>query len=813
VTAPAFSDLSLLAETVARIVWGKPSSEAASQLRWGTHGSRVLNRENGVWYDHERNTGGGTLDLVPGENKDDRLRWLRERGLIGNAKGTERKRNSATASPPIIATYDYTDESGELLFQVVRLAPKAFRQRRPRPEGGWTWSLGDARRVLYRLPEVRDAIVNGRIVFIVEGEKDADNLRNIRFTATCNPSGANKWTQDYSKTLHAADVVIVGDHDGPGRAHVAQVASSVHGVAHRVRLLDLQKAWPACPPKGDISDWICAGGTAEKLVELIESLPEWTPVTRITAEDRVDDAADAATNENAEIEHLAKLPSLQYEREREGAAERLSVRARIVDRLVAQKRQELIPHDGKQGRALSLPEPEPWHEHIDGTELLQGLSAAIRQHVVMLDHFADATALWVLHSYLLEVLNISPRLAITAPEKRCGKTTLLDVLNALVWRPLALSNASTPGIFRAIEKARPTLLLDEGDSFLLGNEEMRGVLNSGHRRGGSVLRTVGDNYEPRQFETFSACAIAMIGKLPDTLSDRSIMIELQRRLPGERIEPFRYDRTKHLDELARKAARWAADNADRIRIADPVMPPGVFNRAADNWRPLLAIADLAGGEWPQRARRALQTAQATVEDGSTLVELLGDICAIFDERGIDRLTSVDLAAALAAIEGRPWAEWKAGKSLSLYGLARLLKPLKIRPGTIRVGNQTAKGYYLFQFDDVFRRYLGRERSSPSHSHNVDEMASSRASRSVTSESLVTDEKRKKSDNDGHRDDVTVAKPGSPKLSKLDIGSDGPSANTRSALAATPLKEQVRGGDGLMDDEVPDFEELIRCVPR
>jgi Protein of unknown function (DUF3631) len=757
------SDLALLCEPVARIVWGEPSSETVSELRWGTHGSRVVNRAKGVWHDHENRVGGGTLDLVPGTTKNDRLQWLRDRGLIGTARGGPRKsRNGGSAPFTIIATYDYTDESGALLFQVVRLAPKGFRQRRPNGKGGWTWSLGDTRRVLYQLPEVRDAVASGRLIFIVEGENDADNLRRLGFTATCNPGGANKWRSEYSESLRGAEVVIIGDNDDAGRAHVEQVASSLHGVARRVRVLVIAKIWPACPEKGDISDWIEAGGTAEALNALIEGLPEWT--TGTSAAGRGDGAGDAGAvvDDDGEIERLAKLTPLKYERERAAAAERLSLRTQILDKLVTAKRKELGQNDGKQGRPLSLPEPTPWHERVDGADLLREVSGAIRQHVVMPDRCAAATALWVVHTHLLDVLHITPRLAVISPEKQCGKTTLLDVLRCLVCRPIEVSNTTTSPIFRTIEKVRPTLLLDEGDTFLSDNEEMRGILNSGHRRGGAVLRTIGDDFEPRQFGTYAACAIAMIGQLPGTLADRSITIELQRRLADEAVEPFRLDRTEHLDRLASKVARWTADNADHLRAADPLMPPGVFNRIADNWRPLLAIADLAGGEWPQRVRRALAAIQATAEDISVRVQLLADIRSIFSGRRLDRLPSGELVDALISIEGRPWAEWKAGKQLSQNGLARLLKPLKIRPGTKRFDGEkeTAKGYYLSQFEDAFRRYLAQDgERNPSHRHNIDEMGTFEAGPSVTPEPSVTDGKSEKPNNDGPCDGVTDADPG------------------------------------------------------
>src|SRR5262249_53549637 len=158
-----------------------------------------VHRMKGVWFDHERNVGGGTLDLVPGGTKDGRLQWMRDHGLMTKApSGPRKKRNGGRAPFTIITAYDYTDEAGALLVQVVRLPPKDFRQRRHNGKNGWTWSLGKTRRVLYRLPEVRNAVAGGRLVFVVEGEKDADNLSGLGITATCNPGGANKWRPEYT---------------------------------------------------------------------------------------------------------------------------------------------------------------------------------------------------------------------------------------------------------------------------------------------------------------------------------------------------------------------------------------------------------------------------------------------------------------------------------------------------------------------------------------------------------------------------------------------------------------------------------------
>jgi uncharacterized protein DUF3631 len=472
--------------------------------------------------------------------------------------------------------------------------------------------------------------------------------------------------------------------------------------------------------------------------------------------DRKQNGYDKSEIIQLEIRRLAKLGPVEYEHERTPAAERLEMRASALDRAVGAERKK-SGDDGKQGHALILPEPKPWPDPVDGAELLHDLAASIRRYVVMPDYSADATALWIVHTYMLDTLHISPRLAVASPEKGCGKTTLLDVLTPLVWRPLSIANTTASPIFRAIEIQRPTLLIDEADTFLGENEELRGILNSGHRCGGSVLRTVGDDFEPRQFSTYSACTIALIGRLPGTLADRSIAVELQRRLDSEPIESFRSDRTGHLDKLASKAARWAADNVDRVRAADPLMPPGIYNRVADNWRGLVAIGDAAGGEWPQRARRALEATRAVAEDDSIRVQLLTDIRAIFAECGVDRLPSGDLVEALLAIECRSWAEWKkSGKPLSPTGLARLLKPLKIVPDSIRVGDRTPKGYYLAQFEDVFRRYLPQEGGfQPQHRNKADEMGASSIFEPQQTDGVLRFEKSEKPDNDGHCCGVAV----------------------------------------------------------
>jgi putative DNA primase/helicase len=277
---------------------------------------------------------------------------------------------------------------------------------------------------------------------------------------------------------------------------------------------------------------------------------------------------------DSELKRLAALGTAAYERERIAAAKGLNVRASILDKLVAAER----PDGGLlgNGRPLELPSPEPWHEPVDGAVLVGELEAAIRKYVVLSDDSALAVGLWALHAHCFSHFSCTPRLAITSPERRCGKTTLLDVMGPLVPRPLPTANVTAAATFRTIELQQPTLLIDEADTFLGDNEELRGILNSGHRQGGQVIRTVGDDHEPRTFSTHCPVAIAQIGKLPDTLADRSIHISMKRRAPGENVARLRIGKTSELVELDSKAARWTSDNIEAIRDCDPVVPDEKF---------------------------------------------------------------------------------------------------------------------------------------------------------------------------------------------------------------------------------------------
>lgn len=272
-----------------------------------------------------------------------------------------------------------------------------------------------------------------------------------------------------------------------------------------------------------------------------------------------------------------------------------------------------------------------------------------------------------------------------------------------------MSNITSAALFRTIETLKPTLLMDEADTYLKQNPELIGILNSGEKKNGAhVVRTVGDNHEPKKFRTWAPKAIGLIRKLPATLEDRSICIPMQRRRKKEKKEKLRLDRLQDYEQLKQKIARWVKDHYESLCKADPTSMPDLSNdRAEDHWRPLLAIADEAGGDWPEKARHAARMLSGKKEsqDNSASELLLEDIRNVFYRSQKERITSVDLLNALVGLEERPWAEWNRGKKITPKQIATRLRPFEIKSKDLRFGNRTLKGYERAEFEDAFSRYL------------------------------------------------------------------------------------------------------------
>jgi hypothetical protein len=355
----------------------------------------------------------------------------------------------------------------------------------------------------------------------------------------------------------------------------------------------------------------------------------------------------AVLSREGEIVRLSRLDPLDYEQERKLKAGELGIRVGALDDAVQRRRRAAgtapalveAPADGA-GRGLDLDDPVPWPEAVEGRVLLAELEAALRRHIILGDHELVLVVLWIVGTHVFNEFAIFPRLFITAPERGCGKTTLLDLAEMLVPRPIKVENITTAALFRTIEAARPSVLLDEADAFVRRNEELRGVIDSGHKRNGSVIRLVeiDGKLEPRKFSTWAPMALAAIQDLPGTIEDRSIRVKMERRRADEPVQSLY--RANGLANLARKLVRWAADNAVELSAADPEMPDGIVNRKANNWLPMLAIAEAVGGGWSDRVRQAAVALNSEGGAESTEINLLADIRAAFLEKpGVTVLSS------------------------------------------------------------------------------------------------------------------------------------------------------------------------------
>lgn len=337
---------------------------------------------------------------------------------------------------------------------------------------------------------------------------------------------------------------------------------------------------------------------------------------------------------------------------------------------------------------------------------LAGVETFVRRYVAFpSDHEPVAVALWVGHAQVVERFDVSPILAVTSAELRSGKTRVLDCLELLVPEPFRVVIPSEAVVYTILaQRPRRTMLLDEADAIFGPRtadkyEGIRAILNSGNRAGTPVLRVKldGKRREVDAFDVFGPKAVAGIGKLPDTVADRAIPIRMRRRAPDEPVARFR-QRTATAEASAIEPPRWSAIPL----VTDVPVPDELNDRAADSWEPLLAIADAAGGAWPQRARLAAVALSSAEDDQVSVgIRLLGDIREVFD--GTDHLPTADLLERLHDLDDAPWSEWY-GKPLTARGLARLLEPYRIGPQQRRMGG-AHRGYFVSDFTDAWQRYL------------------------------------------------------------------------------------------------------------
>ena len=723
-----------------------PKSIYQGECRFGTKGALSVNLQLGCWFDHSAGTGGNPIMLVEhlkGCDQASAYTWARAWLATGipedpdpGAGGSQTSKSetvralarqyhsalqdplgtpaqayleSRALTPPYPDCVKYladartgegavvavlTDSAGTAVALQVGYIDSRGRksvvepQRRlyPLAEG---WSSCGCIRIPADRSQQSGSRRNGTglpyvgCAAITEGLEDALSVRMALNTNVCATVGVS----NIGKVIPPeSEVIVFRDGDEPG----SLADRSLNVGLSRLFVAGRNALYVTDPGPGvDTNDWLEMSGPSGVLT-LEQEASLYTP-----------------TRDNM-LERAAGLDALAYDAARKKLATELGVRVSTVDQEVKQRRPQSDEPEGPPAWAPGLVDDvEPWDSPVDLATVLDDTVAALQKYVHWPDHGPETAALWAAHTHAHDWVSVSPRLAIQAPEKGCGKSVALETIGLLVPKRLTASSATSASIFRVIEAVKPTLLLDEADQFFSQTKsELLGILNSSHRRSGAyVIRTEEINREliPRKFSTWGPICFAGIGELPSTLQDRSIVLHLQRAKPGEVAQHLVDGKSPELAEVCRKLKRWASD---LVAFPDPNMPSGLYNRLGDNWRPLLTIAELAGGHWPDTALKAAKSAlRAVSDDQSRLSRLLADIREIFGQK--ERMPSVDVVTGLLAFEERDYAEFKFGRPITTTDLARLLKGvISGGSGTIRFDRKTTRrGYRRDQFVDAWTRYL------------------------------------------------------------------------------------------------------------
>src|SRR6516165_5428013 len=400
------------------------------------------------------------------------------------------------------------------------------------------------------------------------------------------------------------------------------------------------------------------------------------------------------------------LAKQELERDRREAT------ARIADRYISRDGSEPTDVERKAKAAgLTVIDGDKTEHPKSGAVVLDKTYALIGRFVAYpSDHARVAHTLWIIHTHLMDRWDSTPRLFFSSAEPASGKSRALEVTELLVPNPMTAVNVTPAYLFRKVgAEEGATILFDEIDTVFgpkaKENEEIRGLLNAGHRKGAVAGRCVarGQTVMTEEIPAYAAVAMAGLGWLPDTIMTRSVLIRMRRRNQGESVEPFR--RRVHQpdgDRVRQLIEHWT--ELLPAEITWPHLPSEIQDRDADVWEALIVVADLAGGTWPARARTAAVALVAEAKDSepSLGVRLLADLRTVF--ACADELPSKVILNALHAIEEAPWTNLK-GKPLDERGLAHRLRQYGIKPKVIRVGTGTPRGYTQADFFDAWQRYL------------------------------------------------------------------------------------------------------------
>ena len=528
--------------------------------------------------------------------------------------------------------YPYRNAQGEVLGYILRW--NAVRQKsgedkkeiRPFiycefPEGKRRWCSQSfsAPHPLFNLDNVTKR--HNDTVLICEGEKTALAAATLfpSFVATTAMQGAQSAKQTDYLSLKDRHVIIAIDYDDAGLKYGKDVYNQCHLAGVRlIQFLNnevfahykvqdghvVERKQSVVLTKGyDLADALTEGWVSALLSEFANNpeMPLFVAYEKIFPEARLDNPDP----DTAILKHLATLTDIQYDRLRKSEAKRLGINVATLDKAVEKFCSQHANANNDDDSDI-FPIIEPWTDAVTAEELLQEISHIFKRFAILPEHADTVLALWVVFTWIIDYVGVSPILAISSPEKRCGKTTVISILGNLVCKPILASNISAAALFRTVELWKPTIIIDEADTFIRDSDELRGIINSGHTRPTAyVIRTTGDTHTPKRFSTWGAKAIAIIGSL--TLHDSSIVIQLRRKLTHEKTEKLRHADPNIFTDLQRKLLKFANDHAKIIASLHPDFPENlkISDRALDNWEPLLAIAKLAGHAWVEKVKKKL----------------------------------------------------------------------------------------------------------------------------------------------------------------------------------------------------------------
>jgi len=408
---------------------------------------------------------------------------------------------------------------------------------------------------------------------------------------------------------------------------------------------------------------------------------------------------DSETLDQA-IERLSTLPILESYLLRVPESDKLNISPAELDQQVLIKFKEIADAQADEdNKEPAMMKPD---------DLAQCIKMIVNQYTVLEEDESVAITLWIMFTWLHEHATISPILNISSPEKRCGKTTVLTVIKKMCYSPIPASNISPAAMYRTIEQDSPTLVIDEADTFASNSHELRGIINSGHSPDlAFVRRCVGESLDPADFSTWCPKVIAGIGQLPETVMDRSIIIEMKRKLPSQKIVNIRRADNKLFEAIQYQLTHWSLSITENFKGLIPNEIAELNDRANDNWEPLLAIANTLGGNWNEDAiKSALKLSSSqedTLSNGEQLLTDIHEVLLNFPHAAIGTNVLIPL---LSKDDEKLWQHYDKGRNITAAQLSKMLRPFHIKSTHIRdEKKKQVRGYYLNYFSDAFKRYV------------------------------------------------------------------------------------------------------------